>query len=166
MSLTKTVKWEMYHWYVRVPDSHAYVPVTLEIQNNIITALVPPQDLFVKFFSIYRFLSTYGKPDRILADFNKAYSSYDATVYLVYEEKHIVAIYVYWGSETIDAINLCLQHLSPQTMYLWAPGLELNQDFSALKPLDEVSEFSPDTFYERFINKNHQCFEISKGAWK
>lgn len=115
---------------------------------------------------MYRFLDTYGPPDEILGDFDSRYSSYNADLYLVYEEEHIVAVYYFWGSDTIGTVNLCLQELSPGTMYLWAPGLELNQDFSVFTPVDEVSEFSPGIFYEHFVNKNHQCFETSKSAWK
>lgn len=167
--ITKSSQREMYQWFVRIPDSHAYAAVLLEVQNNIITAIAPPQDLFTKFFPIHKFFEVYSKPDKVLVyipDYYKNNSMYDAYIYLVYEKKHILAEYAFWGSETINAVNLCLQHLSPQGMYLWGSGLELNQDFSAYKPLDEVSGFSLDTFYERFINKNHQCFEISKDAWK
>jgi hypothetical protein len=84
----------------------------------------------------------------------------------VYEQKHVLASYVYWGNETTNAVNLCLQHLSPQEMYLWTSGVEISTDLSTYKPLEEFSDLNPDTFYERFKNKNHQCFEMSKDAWK
>jgi hypothetical protein len=84
----------------------------------------------------------------------------------VYEQKHIVASYVFWGSEMNNTVNLCLQQLSPQDMYLWSSGVEISTDLSALKPVDEFSVLDPNSFYETFKSKNHQCFEMSKNAWK
>ena len=166
---TKSTQSEMYTWNVWLPDSDASTPVYLEVQNNVVTAIIVAQDLFTLFFPIHKFLGAADKPDKVLvyiSDYDKNNSRYDATLYLVYEQKHILASYVYWGSETANAVNLCLQHLSPQEMRLWAPGVEISTDISSLKSLEEFSDLDPDAFYGRFKNKNHQCFEMSKDAWK
>jgi hypothetical protein len=167
--ITKSTQSEMYKWYVWLPNSDSSTAINLEVQNNLVTAIRVNQDLFTLFLPVHKFLELSGKPDKVLvhiSDYDKTNSIYDATLYLVYEQKHILASYVYWGTETTNAVNLCLQHLSPQDMYLWSSGVELNKDYSNFKPLDEFSELNPNTFYERFKNKNHQCFEMSKDAWK
>jgi len=167
--ITKSTQSERYIWSVWLPDADTSASVSLEVQNNIVTAITVTQDLFILFFPVHKFLEASGKPDKVLvsiSDYDKTNGIYDATLYLVYEQKHILVSYVYWGIETTDAVNLCLQHLSPQEMYLWSSGVEISTDLYTFKPLNEFTDLDPDTFYERFKNKNHQCFEISKDAWK
>lgn len=159
----------MYYWGAWLPNSDATTGIYLEVQNNVVTAIRITQGLFTLFFPVHKFLEAADKPDKVLvyiSDRDKNNGTYDATLYLVYEQKHVLASYVYLGNETTNAVNLCLQHLSPGEMYLWSSGVELSKDFSTFKPLDEFSELNPSTFYERFKNKNHKCFEMSKDAWK
>jgi len=159
----------MYEWSAWLPNADTSTGIYLEVQNNVVTAIRVTQDLFTLFFPVYKFLEASDKPDKVLvsiSDYDKTNSIYDATLYLVYEQKHILASYVYWGTTTTDAVNLCLQHLSPQEMYLWSSEVEISTDLSTFKPLDEFTDLNPDTFYERFKNKNHMCFEMSQDAWK
>jgi len=115
--ITKSTQSEMYVWWVWPPESRATTGVYLDVQNNIVTAIRVTQDLFTPFFPIYKFLEAADKPDRVLIyidGYAKNNNIYDAFLYLVYEQKHILASYVYWGIETTNAVNLCLQHNSPQ----------------------------------------------------
>jgi hypothetical protein len=167
--ITKSTQSEMYAWYVWLPDADTSATVYLEVQNNVVTAIRVTQDLFTLFFPLHKFLEASDKPDKVLvyiSDRDKNNGTYDATLFLVYEQKHILASYAFWGSETTDAVNLCLQHLSPQEMHLWSSDVEISTDLSSLKPLDEFSDLDPNSFYERFKSKNQQCFEMSKDAWK
>jgi len=167
--ITKSTQSEMYRWYVWLPDADTSATVYFEVENNVVIAIRVTQDLFTLFFPLHKFLERSDKPDKVLvyiSDRDKNNGTYDATLYLVYEQKHVLVSYVFWGSETTEAINLCLQHLSPQEMHLWSSGVEISTDLSPLKPLDEFSDLNPNSFYERFKSKNHQCFEMSKNAWK
>ncbi len=167
--ITKSTQSEMYVWSVWLPNADTSASVYLEVQNNVVMAIRVAQDLFTLFFPLHKFFEASDEPDKVLvyiSDRDKINSTYDATLYLVYEQKHILASYVFWGSETTDAVNLCLQHLSPQEMHLWSSEVEISTDLSTLKPLDEFSDLNPNSFYERFKSKNHQCFEMSKNAWK
>jgi hypothetical protein len=166
---TKSTQSEMYVWSVWLPDADTSASVYVEVQDNVVTAIRVTQDLFTLFFPLHRFLEASDKPDMVLVDirdYNKINHIYNATLYLVYEQKHILVSYAYLGNETANAVNLCLQHLSPGEMHLWSSGVEISTDLSTLKPLDKFSDLDINSFYERFKSKNHQCFDMSKDAWK
>ncbi len=167
--ITKSSDSDIYQWYVWIPNSDASTFILLEVQDNLVTAIRVTQDLFAKFFPIHKLFEVYGEPDKVLvyvSDYDKNNSIYNAFIYLVYEQKLILASYSYLGTETTNGVSLCVNQLSPLGMTLWSSEVELNEDYSVYKPLDEFSALTPNTFYEQFKNKNHTCFEMSKDAWK
>jgi len=170
MHITKSVLSETYIWFVWPPTSSSdtVTSIVMEVQNNIVTGIKISGDLLGYFFPIHRLLEEYGEPDKVLvyiSNYDASTSVYKAFIYVVYEKKHILAYYLYFGPETTDLVNLCLHELNEQDMFLWAPNTELTIDFSALKPLDEYSKLNPTTFYERFKDQKNKCFEISRDAW-
>ena len=120
-----------------------------------------------------KLLEEYGEPNKVLIEINEASSATHnfAGVYVLYEDKHILATYSFSRLKADDSVNLCLLNyyfensISEIQMILWAPNTELNFDLATLKPLEKVSEISIGAFYEKFKEEENKCFEISKEAW-
>lgn len=170
--ITKTISSDTYNWYVinPVPNTDYSASIRFEVQNNVVAGIKVGEELVWYFFPIYKLLEEYGEPNKVLIDIEESSSAIHnfANVYVLYEDKRILANYSFSKLKTND--NICLLDyyfenlISERQMVLWAPNTEINFDFSTLKPLEKVSEINVDTFYEKFKEEKNKCFEISKEA--
>ena len=171
-SITKSTMFDTYGWYVKHPipgvdDSSA---IFLEVQNNVVTAILIDGVLSDYLFPLDRLLTEYGQPDKILLD--TVTSKGDIVVYrvdvlLIYEDEHIFSSHQFIELGSTGDVNkrVCLWEELYEPMMLWAPGEELKRDFSRSKLLNEFSKLDATTFHQIFKYKGNKCFEISKDAW-
>jgi len=169
-SITKSSTFDIYAWYVKHPSSDAdyAVPVFLEVQNNVISAIQIDGELASYLFPLHKLLDEYGQPEKILIKTSKQAENplvYFADIYVVYEDKHILSTYEFIGSGKTNPVKLCLYNVQLNPLILWANDKELNVDFSALKPLGEFSELNAETFYKKFRSKVNKCLSVSSDAW-
>ena len=92
---------------------------------------------------------------------------YSVEVLIMYEAEYIFSGYRFYeyASTRIESRRVCLVDGLVTPLTLWSPGKELNRDLSKSRSLNEFSDVSTQTFYERFRYKGNKCFEISKDAW-
>lgn len=169
--ITKPEISESYMWFVAIPDSgsDATTAVFFEVQNNVISAIEIGADLVEYFYPPHKILEEYGQPDQIFIGISEYFVFQEtnyAQIYILYEDINILTSYFFYGSNLTNPLNICLdEENQASNLYLWSPNTELDFDFSKLKLLEQFSELNVESFYQRFIDRSNQCFEISKEAW-
>lgn len=169
--ITKSEISDFYIWYVAIPNSKSdtTTAVSFEVQNNVVSAIEVRSELFNYFYPINKLLEEYGQPDKILiniSEYSIGETENYAGIYILYDNKHFLIEYSFSGLNITNPLNMCLDEYPNGSMFLWSPNTELDFDFSTLKPLEEFSELTTQTFYEKFKDKDNKCFEISKSAWE
>lgn len=160
----KDESYSVYRWYLNNPiPGTDYAPfIGFEVQNNIVSAIHIPHEFVWQFFPVHKLFEKYGKPDKILMDIEDLFR-----IYVLYEDKHIMTRYSFSITDTRKPLNICLSDNYPEgPMFLWAPNTKWNLTIDSWKPLEQFSELRVGDFYEKFIDKSNQCFELSKNLLK
>lgn|GEM_PF-3069727 len=171
-SITKTTNFDTYGWAVHNPNAGEdfALSILIEVQNNIVTAILLDHQLSKILFPLHRLFEEYGEPSKVLFDAPKNVGSievYFVDVFVLYEDSYIFSGYRFYeyASTNPESRRVCLHESLGEPLILWSSGNELNRDFSKSKLLSNFSEENEKTFYERFKYKGNKCFEVSKSAW-
>jgi hypothetical protein len=167
--ITKSIPYETYAWPVDHPGDADYAPsVYLEVQNNIVVAILIDSEVASYSFPVHKLLNDYGQPNQLLIKTSKSPeipSAYFVSVYVVYEDEYIQAAYDFVGDGSKNPVSVCLYNVQMQPMILWSSSQELNRSLSRLKSLDQYSDLDTQSFYERFNSNGNKCMYISNDAW-
>lgn len=171
-SITKTNKFNTYSWSVENPNpgQDFALGIFMEVQDNVVTAILVDSQLSEYLFPLHRLLDEYGEPESIYLNTMKSEGNtpvYSVDVFIMYDSEYIFSGYRFYeyASTKLESRRVCLIDGLVTPLTLWSIGHELNKDFSESKLLVEYSDENTQTFYQRFRYNGNKCFEMSKDAW-
>lgn len=129
--------------------------------------------------SLSQILHTYGAPTQIYVQTLQGFPgpTIPLTLVLYYQEKNFLVRYEIESQGTEDAVIACPGDVSPQ-IHLWAEGKEISfqtieewtiggDTLIHLKPLEEVTDFTVQSFTETFSSRSAPgaCITTKKEHW-
>lgn len=124
--------------------------VSFFIPNSIVEEITTDSDTVPLSFPLTKLLQDYGMPDKVLIGL----VDYNEQMFVLYEKQKILSRY-YLSTQNN---YLCYDPRSALSMSTW--GGDEYQPFkdtisgSTLKPLDQVTDYDMDAFYEQFSTRN------------
>jgi hypothetical protein len=166
---------DSYVWSTYAPTGDVAAFVDFKVIKNVVTEILVPDLIVRNTFPMYVVLQEYGVPDRVYIGPNpsqKNDSHYlNTTAYAIYEKSHIMIILKFWGARDTAPKKLC-EFDRNEELLLWAPDEEINFGYfnePDIKPLEQVSSMTPQTFYNKYKNKmsfEKVCIDITNDIWK
>jgi hypothetical protein len=127
-SITKATTFDTYSWAVKNPNigRDFALGVFMEVQNNVVTAILVDSQLSEILFPLHRLLDEYGEPDKIFLNAMKSDGNihiYYVDVLILYDAEYIFSgyrFYEYTSTKT-KSRRVCLYDGLVKPLILWSP---------------------------------------------